>query len=65
MKKNLLVLALLTLACLGGSSAKALAWDDGESFGDKWSRYWESTGKDLDSAGRSFRDTFLKPNSDD
>ena len=64
MKKTFFLLALCLLAGLGGFSRAAHAWEDGETFGDKWRSYWKGVGRDLDTAGQNFCDTFLKPNSD-
>ena len=65
MKRTLLILVAFVWMGLCGLSATARAWEDGETFRDKWNAYWKGAGEDLDTAGRSFRDTFLKPNSDD
>ena len=58
------MLGLCLLTGLYGSLAVAHAWEDGETFRDKWNSTWKGVGLDLDSAGQSFRDIFLKPNSD-
>ena len=65
MKKTLLILVLFGLSGVCGLVRPAHAWEDGETFRDKWNSYWSGFGRDLDAAGQSFRDTFFKSNSDD